>query len=75
MDKYLSINILRHLERDHSLVLEVTIISSISSCECKKLVSDVLGEIECFTDVKSTAKMAHFEPYCKSPHKVFTFLC
>ena len=26
----------------------------ISSCECKKVVSDILGEIEFYTDIKST---------------------
>ena len=34
----------------------------ISSCECKKVVSDILGEIEYLTDIDSTAEKAHFEP-------------
>ena len=32
------------------------------SCECKKVVSDILGEIKCLIDIESTAKMPHFEP-------------
>ena len=32
----------------------------ISSCECKKVVSDILGEIEFFADIKSASKMTHF---------------
>ena len=30
--------------------------------ECNKVVSDILGEIELFTVIKSTDKMTHFEP-------------
>ena len=33
-----------------------------SSCECNKVVSDILGEIELFTDIESIGKMAHFKP-------------
>ena len=32
----------------------------ISSVECKKVVSDILGEIEFLTDIKSAGKMTHF---------------
>ena len=31
-----------------------------SSVECKKVVSDILGEIEFLTDIKSAGKMTHF---------------
>ena len=31
-----------------------------SSCECKKVVSDISGEIELFADIKSASKMTHF---------------
>ena len=29
--------------------------------ECKKVASDILGEIELFTLIESTGKMTHFE--------------
>ena len=32
-----------------------------SSGECKKVVSDILGEIKFVVDIESTSKMAHFE--------------
>ena len=32
------------------------------SAECKKVVSDILGEIEFFTVIESTDKMTYFEP-------------
>ena len=32
-----------------------------SSCECKKVVSDILGEIKFVVDIKSARKMAHFQ--------------
>ena len=32
----------------------------ISSVECKKVVSDILGEIEFLTNIKSAGKMTHF---------------
>ena len=44
------------------------------SAECNKVVSDILGEIELFTVIESTYKMTHFEPFCSSQLKVFTFL-
>ena len=31
-----------------------------SSCECKKVVSDILGKIEFLADIKSADKMTHF---------------
>ena len=34
----------------------------ISSCECKKVVSDILDEIEFFADIDSTGLKTHFEP-------------
>ena len=46
-----------------------------SSCECKKVVSDILGEIEFVVDIENTCKMTHFEVWFKSQLKVFTFLC
>ena len=33
----------------------------ISSCECKKVVSDIFGEINCVVDIESICKMTHFE--------------
>ena len=32
----------------------------ISSCECKKVVSDFLGETEFFADIRSAGKITHF---------------
>ena len=32
------------------------------SCECNKVVSDILGETEFLIDTESTGKMTHFEP-------------
>ena len=32
----------------------------ISSCECKKVVSDILGEIKFVVDLESTCKITHF---------------
>ena len=32
----------------------------ISSCECKKVVSDILGETDFFADIKSACKITHF---------------
>ena len=29
-------------------------------CECKKVVSDILGEIEILADIESAGKMTHF---------------
>ena len=34
--------------------------SNISLRECKKVVSEILGEIEFLTDIKSADKMTHF---------------
>ena len=34
----------------------------ISSSECNKVVSDILGEIELFTDIESLGKMTDFKP-------------
>ena len=31
-----------------------------SSCECKKVVSDILEDIEFLADINSTGKMTHF---------------
>ena len=36
-------------------------LNEISSRECKKVVSDILGDIECLTDIDSTAEKAYFE--------------
>ena len=46
---------------------------TISSCECKKVLSDILGEMEFVVDVESKYKMTHFESWFKSQLKVFTF--
>ena len=45
-----------------------------TSCECKKVVSDILGEIEFVVDIKNICKMTHFESWYKSQLKVFNFL-
>ena len=45
-----------------------------SSCECKKVVSSILGETKFVVDIESTCKMTHFESWYKSQLKVFTFL-
>ena len=45
-----------------------------TSCECKKVVSDILDVIEFVVDIESTCKMTHFEPWLKSQFKIFTFL-
>ena len=45
-----------------------------SSCECKKVVSDILGEIEFFTDIKNSGKMTHFDLQCRSQINVFAYL-
>ena len=42
--------------------LSIFCLTNISSCECKKVVNDILVEIEIFTDDKSIGKMPHFEP-------------
>ena len=44
------------------------------SYECKKVLNNILGEIEFLADFKSTGKMTHFKPQCRSQLKVFTFL-
>ena len=33
-----------------------------TSCECKKVVSDILGEIEFCADIESAGLKTHFEP-------------
>ena len=45
-----------------------------SSYECKKVVSDILGEIKFVVNIKNTGKMTHFESWYKSQLKIFTFL-
>ena len=49
-------------------------LGSKSSCECKKVVSDILGEIKFVVDTESTCKMTHLKSWYKSQLKVFTFL-
>ena len=44
-----------------------------SSCECKEVVNDILGEIDFVVDIKSSCKMTHFESWYKSHLKLFTF--
>ena len=44
---------------DLHLRLHVFIVN-ISSVECKKVVSEILVEIEFLTDIKSAGKMTHF---------------
>ena len=45
---------------------------ALSSCELKKVVSDILGEIEFVVDIESTCKM-HSESWFMSRLKAFTF--
>ena len=45
-----------------------------SSCECKKVISDILGEIKFVVNIENTCKMTHFESWYKSQLKIFTFL-
>ena len=51
------------MKRDKSTQTAQTILweKHIPSCECKKVVSDILGEIEYFGDKESTFKKTHFE--------------
>ena len=49
-------------------------LSSDSSCECKKVVSDILGEIKFVVNTENTCKMTHFESWYMSQLKIFTFL-
>ena len=41
--------------------LEISNIGDKSSCECKKVVSDISGEIEFFADLKGASKMTYFK--------------
>ena len=45
-----------------------------SSCKCKKVVSDILGEIKFVVNIENTCKITHFESWYKSQFKIFTFL-
>ena len=60
----------------HSFLNDILILSIVdkSSCVCKKVVSDILGEIKFVVNLESTCKMTHFESWYKSQLKVLPFL-
>ena len=40
-------------------------LEALLSCECEKVVSDILGEIKFVVDIESACKMAHLQLWCK----------